>query len=101
MRQLMILTALLSCVYNLKAQDTHHLFYGMYLQWGYNGECYSHSNIHFKMSNGDDFILHHAKAHDQADYEGIYKHPEQVSIPQYNYRFGFYLNKDLTKAIEI
>lgn len=103
MKQLLILfTAILSFANTLNAQhNKHHLFYGMYLQWGYNGECFTHSNIHFKMSNGDDFILHHAKAHDKGDYDGIIKHPDQISIPQYNYRIGFYLNKEFTKSIEI
>ncbi len=101
-RLLFILTIFICCAHSVKAQDEKkHLFYGMYLQWGYNGECYTHSNIHFKMSNGDDFTLHHAKAHDQGDYSDIYRHPEEISIPQYNYRFGFYLNRKFTKAIEI
>jgi hypothetical protein len=103
MRQLLILLALFLAYSSfIKAQDSkQHLFSGMYIQWGYNSENYMHSNIHFRMSNGDNFILHHAKAHDKGDYDDILKHPGQVSIPQYNYRIGFYLNKGLTKSIEI
>lgn len=73
----------------------------MYLQWGYNQEWYTHSNIHFVMSNGNDFILHNAKAHDKPDMDAIYKEPTEVTIPQYNYRVGFYLNSTHTKSIEI
>lgn len=73
----------------------------MYLQWGYNADCYTHSNIHFKMSNGDNFILHNAIAHDRGSYADIYKYPGQVSLPQYNYRIGFYLNPEFTKSIEL
>ncbi len=74
---------------------------GMYIQWGYNKEWYSKSNIHFKLSNGDNFTLVHAKAKDKPDIEGIWQAPLDISIPQYNYRLGFYLNKKHSKAIEI
>jgi hypothetical protein len=45
--------------------------------------------------------LHNAKAHDFPTFDAIYKVPTQISIPQYNYRFGFYLNNAHTKSIEI
>ncbi|RYY63043.1 MAG: hypothetical protein EOO05_00405 [Chitinophagaceae bacterium] len=81
-------------------KDTR-LFKGMYLQWGYNADAYSHSNIHFRMSNGDNFKLHRARAHDSGDFDAIVNKPVEISIPQYNYRIGFYLNKERTRAIEI
>lgn len=74
---------------------------GMYVQWGYNTEWYTKSTIHFKMSNGNDFKLHKAKAHDKPDLDAIIESPTEVSIPQYNYRVGFYINKKHTRAIEI
>ena len=77
------------------------LLKGMYLQWGYNTEWYTKSNIHFRLSNGDNFTLNKAKAHDKPDLAAIYKAPTDISIPQYNYRLGFYLNETHTKAIEI
>ena len=73
----------------------------MYMQWGYNTEWYTKSNINFKMANGDQFLLKKAKAHDKPDLRAIIDVPGQISIPQYNYRLGFYLNKTRTKAIEI
>ena len=73
----------------------------MYIQWGYNTEWYTKSNINFKMANGDQFLLKKAKAHDKPDLRAIIDVPGQISIPQYNYRLGFYLNKTRTKAIEI
>jgi len=88
---------------NLQAQDKKNTMWlkGMYFQWGYNTEHYTHSNIHFKMSNGDDFILHKAKAHDSRDYDAIVDKPLEVSIPQYNYRLGFYLTRQHTRAVEV
>ncbi|HMX78769.1 MAG TPA: hypothetical protein PLG91_00570 [Ferruginibacter sp.] len=83
------------------AQHKKKLLEGMYLQWGYNSESYTRSTIHFKMSNGNDFKLHRVTAHDKGDFDAIYKKPSEISIPQYNYRIGFYLNRGRTRAIEI
>lgn len=83
------------------AQKKDKLFNGMYVQWGYNTEWYTKSTIHFKMANGNDFKLHKALAHDKPDMDAIWKEPLEVSIPQYNYRLGFYLNKKHTRAIEV
>ena len=73
---------------------------GLYFQWGYNVEWYTRSNIHFKMANGDDFTLHKARAHNNPGFQTIIDKPLKFSLPQYNYRLGFYLNKKHTRAIE-
>jgi hypothetical protein len=90
---------------NAHAQNTtkkkEHFFKSMYFQWGYNTEWYTRSNIHFNMSNGNNFTLHKVSAHDSPDLDAIPKKPVEISIPQYNYRIGFYLNKAKTKALEI
>lgn len=86
------------------AQSTTHKgfqLYGIYVQWGYNNAWYTKSNIHFRLNNGDEFTLHRAKAHQRPSFDAIYKHPLDISIPQYNYRLGVYLNKAHTKAIEL
>jgi hypothetical protein len=104
MKRMALLIALLSGTILLHAQDKKHKEHwikGVYLQWGYNVDAYSRSDIHFKMSNGDNFTLHSVKAHDSGDFDAVYKKPTEVSIPQYNYRIGFYLNKARSKAIEI
>jgi len=104
MRKSLLLVILVIFATAVHAQDKkkkEHWLKGMYLQWGYNTEWYTRSNIHFRMSNGDNFTLHSVKAHDSKDLDAIPKKPTQVSIPQYNYRIGFYLNKQHTKAIEI
>ena len=74
---------------------------GMYFQWGYNREWYTNSNIRVRMSNGNDFTLHHVSAVDKPDFDAILENPIEISIPQYNYRIGFYLNSKKTKAIEL
>ncbi|MCU0322854.1 MAG: hypothetical protein MUE72_10585 [Chitinophagaceae bacterium] len=73
----------------------------MYFQWGYNTEWYTKSNVHIKMSNGNNFTLHKVNAHDRPDLDAVLKKPLEISIPQYSYRIGFYLNKKQTKALEI
>ncbi len=83
------------------SQSHDRLLKGMYFQWGYNTEWYTKSNIHFSMPNGTDFTLHNAKAKNRPDLDAIYKKPKDISIPQYNYRLGFYLNKSHSRAIEL
>ncbi|RTL60313.1 MAG: hypothetical protein EKK37_05610 [Sphingobacteriales bacterium] len=88
--------------YSLLAQKKEgKLIKGIYLQWGYNTEWYTRSTLHFRMANGDNFRIYNVKAHDKRDYDAIISEPGQISIPQYNYRIGFYLNKSHTKAFEI
>jgi len=100
--QKITLTAFILVMFTVSfGQNKGPLFKGMYVQWGYNTEWYTKSNIHFKMSNGNRFTLHNAKAHDKPDMDAIIKNPTEISIPQYNYRLGFYLNKSHSKAIEI
>jgi len=99
-RYLAVLSLSLFCL-NAAAQHKKKMLSGMYLQWGYNSEAYTRSTIHFRMSNGNDFKLHNVVAHDKGDFDAIYKKPSQISIPQYNYRIGFYLNRKHTKALEI
>lgn len=73
----------------------------MYAQWGYNEEWYTKSNIHFKMANGDNFVIHGAKAHNKPDFGSIISSPIDVSIPQYNMRLGVYINENHTRGIEV
>lgn len=83
------------------AQKKERLLKGMYLQWGYNTEWFTKSNLHFNLGNGDKFTVHDAKAHDKPDLDAIGKKPLEISIPQYNYRIGFYLNTTHTKSVEL
>jgi len=101
MRPLLLAGLFMVISLNLSAQKKSRLLDGMYLQWGYNTEWYSKSNIHVTMPGGTNFTIHNAKAHDRPDLDAILTEPGDISIPQYNYRIGFYLNKKHTKAIEL
>jgi hypothetical protein len=97
---LLLLTAITICSFS----QAKRKITGLYLQWGYNTEWYTKSNIHFKdVVNGvpHDFTIYKAVAHDRNDLDAISKKPIEVTVPQYNYRIGFYLNTRHTKAIEI
>lgn len=83
------------------SQEKKKTFHGMYLQWGYNVEWYTRSNLHFSLSNGDRFTVHRAKAHNNPGFQTILDKPLKFTLPQYNYRAGFYLNKALSRSIEI
>ncbi|MEI6312834.1 MAG: hypothetical protein WCP57_11290 [Bacteroidota bacterium] len=82
-----------------------------YLSWGYNKCWHTRSNIHFQNLNGQvnpktglvdyyDFTIYKAKAHDRPNYEGI-KDIKNLTIPQYNVRFGIYFNDEMNDGIEI
>lgn len=66
----------------------------LFLYWGYNRAGFSNSNIHFN-GPGYDFTLRHVVANDRpADFslEGYFA-PDQMWIPQYNYRVGWFLRE--------
>jgi hypothetical protein len=104
MKKLSVLILLAGNFLYSSSQIKNKVIKGMYLQWGYNTEWYGKSNIHFRdVVNGvnHDFTIYKAKAHDRNDMDAIAKKPIEISVPQYNYRIGFYLTTDHTKAIEI
>lgn len=104
MKQILLLTLFSLTSLSVFSQKKGNFFSGMYLQWGYNTEWYTKSNIHFNsVVNGVDhhFTIYKARAHDRNDMDAIIKKPIEISVPQYNYRVGFYLNAKHTRAIEI
>lgn len=101
MKNLLTVLLILFSIKGLAQKKHAKLFKGMYIQWGYNTEWYTRSTIHFKMANGNNFNIYHVKAHDRGDYDAIIKEPGDISIPQYNYRIGFYLTANHSKAVEL
>lgn len=65
----------------------------MYFYWGYNISGYANSNLHFE-GEGYDFVVHYAKALDRPKpySNSVYLAPKRFTIPQYNYRVGYFLN---------
>jgi hypothetical protein len=74
---------------------------GIYVQWGYNRDWFTKSDIHLSDGKNYDFTVHKAYAKDQPDFSGFRDAPLDITIPQNSYRIGFYLDREHTHAIEI
>lgn len=79
----------------LQAQNNKGSFKkgSFFFYWGYNREHYSKSDITFK-GNDFDFKLSDVHASDRQSKFGAdpYFKIDQITIPQYNYRVGYFLN---------
>ncbi|MEZ4722837.1 MAG: hypothetical protein R2813_13270 [Flavobacteriales bacterium] len=66
-----------------------------YLYWGYNRSAYTRSDLHFHGPDYD-FTIIDAKAKDRpSPWSSEYYNINTLSIPQYVYRLGYYLNDRL------
>jgi hypothetical protein len=66
-----------------------------FLYWGWNRGAFSHSDIHF-FGDHYDFTLYDVAAKDrQSPFEArIYFNPVKFTIPQYNFRVGYFLSNN-------
>ena len=72
----------------------------MYASWGYNEEWYTHSTVHVQQNSlGNSYDLVHVRASDHKGWDQNFFH-KAFTIPQYNYRLGFYINEKQDLAIE-
>ncbi|MEO9954262.1 hypothetical protein [Nonlabens sp.] len=73
-----------------------------YVYWGWNLSGYSDSDITFK-GDGYDFTLDNVQAYDrQSDFDpGKYLNPESITIPQYNFRIGYYVRENYSISLGI
>ena len=72
-----------------------------YFSWGYNTEWFTHSDLKIKQPElQNNFTFENIKGHDHPgwDYNLLGK---PVSIPQYNYRLGFFLNHNNSWGLEL
>ncbi len=79
-----------------------HKIGSVYASWGYNTEWYTKSTVHVKQGElGNDYRLEDVKGHDHRgwDEKSIFRQP--ITIPQYNYRLGYYFNEKQDLAIEL
>jgi len=68
----------------------------VYSYWGWNWSWYSKSDIHFKGDNYD-FTIYNASAQDrQTEFNfDKYLNPATITIPQYNFRVGYFIKKNI------
>jgi len=94
----LFLALLLVSSWGLQAQDaspgryTAHNKGKFYIYWGGNRDSYSESDIHF-WGKDYDFTLYEVAAEDKPKGWSIdYVNPSRLTIPQYNFRIGYFLN---------
>lgn len=73
----------------------------MFVFFGWNRGAFSNSDIHFK-GNGYDFQLDNVVAHDRPTPFGIvYFDPAWFTVPQYNFRVGYFIKDNLALVLGI
>ncbi len=72
-----------------------------YFSWGYNKEWYTRSDVKVNQpSLNNNYTLKSVHSHDHPGWdEGLFSIP--ISIPQYNYRLGYFFDKKKGLAFEI
>jgi hypothetical protein len=75
--------------------------HAIYFSWGYNTEWYTKSNVSVSQpALGNHYTFEHISGHDHRGWDdGIFN--KAISIPQYNYRLGWLLNRSKGLGIEI
>ncbi len=75
----------------------------MYFYWGWNRERFSNSTINFRGSDYD-FTLEDVVATDRQSHFSLdtYFNPTKITIPQYNFRIGYFFNDkwDLSLGVD-
>nr|WP_232771664.1 hypothetical protein [Tenacibaculum sp. Bg11-29] len=73
-----------------------------FVYWGWNWASYTDSDIHFKGENYD-FTLSNVKAQDRQTKFSFndYFNPGRVTIPQNNYRIGYFFKENYTISIGV
>jgi hypothetical protein len=73
-----------------------------YVYWGWNRATYANSDISFK-GNDHDFTLSDVQASDApnpfSDLFSHYLNPSKLTIPQYNFLLGYYINNNIAISI--
>jgi len=83
---------------DVKIKDNKGKFF---VFWGWNRSSFSTSDIHFKGKDYD-FTLSDVKASDKPKPFGIYYlKPTELTIPQTNFRIGYFFNENYTIALGV
>ncbi len=94
--------SLLSCTAILAKDTVPPKKHGsIYFSWGYNTAWYTKSTVGIRQQSlGNDYKLVKVNAHDNKGWNYRLLNQE-LTIPQYNYRLGYYFNNKQDLAIEI
>lgn len=101
---ILIFILLFSCTDQISAQgkrkpvDTSKKG-AMFFYWGYNRSYFSKTNIHFTGPNYD-FTVYDVKGTDRpVKFGWKYLNPGTITIPQYNFRLGYFITNKLAVSI--
>ncbi|MDA9261925.1 hypothetical protein N9P38_01040 [Flavobacteriales bacterium] len=74
----------------------------LFASWGWNRATYAKSSIHF-VGNGYDFTIKKAVAKDKPEpfNWNVYFNPGLLSIPQYNFRIGYFITNKLSLTLNV
>ena len=94
--KLILFLILFFSFFDSNAQNSDYKKGDFYTYWCWNWSWYSKSDIHFKGDNYD-FKIHKAKAQDRQSEFSVdtYLNPANMTIPQYNFRFGYFIKKNV------
>ena len=72
-----------------------------YISWGYNTEWFTHSNLKINQPElGNEFTFKNINGHDHPGWDkGLFS--KALTIPQYNYRIGYFFGNKKDIGIEI
>lgn len=100
MKCILVVSFIVFTIYNCQSQIHRDVISkskkgSLYFYWGWNIEGYSKSNIHFS-GEAYDFTLNKVIANDRQSKFSIdtYFHPKKITIPQYNYRIGYFIKEN-------
>lgn len=101
MKELLTL-AFLSLSTILTAQNESHRKGEIFMYWGWNSSVYTRSDIHFE-GNDYAFTLYDVIAKDrQTPFSArVYLNPTKMTLPQYNFRLGVYLNSKYSISLGV
>ena len=87
----------LICI-QFQAQEKHQF----YTYWGWNRAIFTNSDITFT-SPDYNFTLENVSAHDRPTDFAInpYLNPGKMTVPQYNFRIGYYINSKISISIGV
>jgi hypothetical protein len=98
MKKLLCLILVLLGANNAQAQDsTYQRTHSFFITWGYNRTQYENTDIHFQGQDFD-FTMKDVSAQDlPTAYEArTYLNPLRFTIPQFDFRVGFFLSEKLS-----
>jgi hypothetical protein len=97
---MMLLTATFSSNAQTQTKKTKKRKKEIYFSWGYNTESYTNSNIRINQpSLGNNYTWVNINGIDHRGWDQDFFH-KAISIPQYNYRLGLFIDRDRGWAIE-